>query len=285
MQTLRPMILGAAFATGLLLASGAQAGVVFEVETTYHSGAERGSETAEMAVDGSNLKIEILPGSGGTRGGAKDEVIYRGDRREMVVVDHKNQSYMVMDEAMVGEIGGQVQSAMKEMEKALEGLDPKQREMMEQMLKGKMGAGAAKGDEAPKTVYRKTDERATHQGYPCVRYDVFRGSEKFQELWVTDWNRVAGGDEIAKAFKDMSVFFSGIMDAFNDMMGGLSPINTGTSPIDSFAEIDGFPVVTRSFEGGELESETVMKSAKETALAPSTFEPPSGYHRQTMDPR
>jgi hypothetical protein len=79
-------------------------GVVFEVETTYHSGSSPRVETAEMSVEGEMLKMEILPGgSGGTR----DEAIFRGDRRQMVVVNHRDQSYMVIDLAAVQALTGQ----------------------------------------------------------------------------------------------------------------------------------------------------------------------------------
>ena len=55
--------------------------------------------------------------------------------------------------------------------------------------------------------------------------------------------------------------------------------------IDIFSQIDGFPVVTRDFEGGELESETVLESVTERDLDPDAFEPPKGYRLRTMGPQ
>ncbi len=268
------------------------AGVVFQVETTYHSGSpSRGPEGSTMSVEGKNLKMEIQSGEG--TDGVKDEVVFRGDRRQMVAVDHRDRSYMVIDgeavEKLGGQVQGQMQQAMKEMEKHLEGLDPKQREMMEKMLKGKMGQmggppGAA--PERPAVEFRATGERATHQGYPCVRYDVLSAGVKTQELWVTDWSNVRGGKEVAGAFREMASFFEELMDSFKDMMGpGSDFFNAGGNPIESFSKIDGFPVVTRSFEGGELESETVLESVTERDLDPDAFEPPKGYRLRTMGPQ
>ena len=82
-------------------------GVVFEVETTDHSGSDR-LLSSRMSVEGKNLKMEILPGSGGSAGGQQDEVIFNGDRRQMVVVNHADQGYMVIDEAAVNQIAGQL---------------------------------------------------------------------------------------------------------------------------------------------------------------------------------
>ncbi len=50
-------------------------------------------------------------------------------------------------------------------------------------------------------------------------------------------------------------------------------------------EIDGFPVVTRNFAGGELESESTLRSAEERDLDPDAFEPPKGYRLRSMGPQ
>ncbi len=48
-------------------------------------------------------------------------------------------------------------------------------------------------------------------------------------------------------------------------------------------ELGGFPVVTRDFgDGGSLEGETALRSAKRQTIDPDAFEPPSGYKRQEM---
>ncbi|MBT8136798.1 MAG: DUF4412 domain-containing protein [Gammaproteobacteria bacterium] len=260
-----------------LIAQPLWAGVVFEVETTWHSGPDRGPETSEMSVEGSNLKMEIPPGDSGA---GKDVAIWRGDRREMVFVDHRDKAYMVIDSSSAkdvrNQIGSQMQQAMKEVEKHMEGLDPKQREMMQEMLKGKMPPGAASGmPTRPTTEFRRTGERAKKAGYPCVRYDVLRDGEKIQELWVTDWDNVEGGEDAKDVFKDMNAFFEELGDSF----GGAG---FGDGQFDTFEEVNGFPVVTRDFDDGSLESETTLRSARRQTLDPDAFEPPSGYKRRTM---
>lgn len=277
-----------------LLGSPLTAGVVFQVETTYHSGSpSQGPQDSRMSVEGSNLKMEILPEEDARAGEVKDEVVFRGDRRQMVVVDHREQTYMVIDGEAVrnlgGQMQGQMQQAMQQLEKQLEGLDPKQREMMEKMLKGKMGQMGANPGAAPKRSlpeFKNTGQRATHQGYPCVRYHVLRDGEKIQELWVTDWSNVRGGTEVVGVFREMASFYEELMDSFEDMVGPAGGFfNADRNPIESLTRVDGFPVVTRSFEGGELESETILESVTERDLDPDAFEPPKGYHLRTMGPQ
>jgi len=256
----------------------ALAGVVFEVETTYHSGSP-GVETSEMYVDKPNLKMEIISRRDGTASRQQDTAIFRGDRREMVVINHEEQYYMVMDAGVAKRVSNPMNDMMKQLEGHLEGLDPKQREMMENMLKGQGGAvgGPAK---RMKNEYRQSGERATKKGYPCVKYEVLRGGEKTQELWVTDWRHIKGRAETEATFKEMAAFWEEMMDSFG---GGFMGGDDGPE-IDVFAEIGGFPVVTRDFKGGELESESVLQSVTQRDLDPADFEPPAGYKRRSMGP-
>ena len=205
----------------------------------------------------------------------------------MVVVNHRDKSYMVMDGNAIQQVGGQLAAAQKEIEKAMDGLDPKQREMMEKMLKGRMGSLAgSSAPPRPTSEFRRTGERATKQGYPCVRYDILRDGEKIREMWVTDWGNVKGGDEIVDAFEEMASFYGELMDSFSGMAGSSGGFfNAENNPMESFTKVDGFPVVIRSFEGGELESETVLESVTERDLDPDAFEPPKGYRLRTMGPQ
>ena len=272
----------------ILTVSPLTAGVVFQVETTYHSGSP-GAESSEMSVEKPNLKMEIQSGSSGSQ--IKDDVIFNGDRRQMVVVNHRDKSYMVIDGKFATKMGGQLEQAQKELEKRMAGLDPKQREMMEKMLKGRMGSmagGAAAGGTAPKrssSEYRRTGERAARKGYPCVRYDVLRDGAKVREMWVTDWDNIKGGRDVVDSFKEMASFYGELMDSFSGSSGAPGFFKASGNPVEMFTGVDGFPVVTRSFEGGELESETVLESVTERDLDPDAFEPPKGYRLRTMGPQ
>ena len=155
-----------------------------------------------MSVEGEMLKMEILPGQSDDADGTRDEAIYRGDRRQMVVVNHRDRSYMAIDaaavQAMAGQLGaltgaasgaaagGQIAEGLAELQKRLEGLDPEARRRMEELLGGQglaglagaAGAAGGAGGAAPgrsTTEYRRTGERGDQAGYPCVKYEVLRG--------------------------------------------------------------------------------------------------------------
>ena len=155
------------------------AGVVYEIEVTDHEQSPPKTESIEAAVEGRHLKMGIASKGKGKQG----EMIFRGDRREMVVVDHENRTYHMMDQAAVDQIGGQLSEANRMMQEALKNVPEDKRAMIEQMMKQKMPSH--QGSKGAESELKKTSERADQNGYPCVKYEVIRGGNKIRELWVT----------------------------------------------------------------------------------------------------
>ena len=164
------------------LVSPLAAGVVYEIEVKDHKQSPPKSESIQAAVEGRNLKMGIA-----SRGdGAQGEMIFRGDRREMVVVDHEDESYFQIDEKTMQQIAGQVNSAMSQMQEMLKNVPEDRRAMIEQMMKQKMPPSAQMPAARPASELRKTSERGEQNGYPCVKYEVWQDGRKTRDLWVTD---------------------------------------------------------------------------------------------------
>ena len=252
------------------------AGVVYEIEVTDHEQSPPKTESIQAAVEGRHLKMGIASKGKGSQG----EMIFRGDRREMVVVDHDDRSYHQMDAETIKALGGQVSAAMAQVQEALKNVPEDKRAMVEQMMKQKMPDAAA-APQRPKSELKKTSERATHSGYPCVKYEVLRDGRKVRELWVTDWSNVEGGSDVVGAFEDMADFFTEMLDSLPSFGQESGPM--GDPAFEHLREIGGFPVITREFDDdGSLEAESTLKSSRRQTLDPDAFEPPSGYKRQEM---
>ena len=76
-------------------------GVVFEVEVTYYEQSTPQTEITQMAVEGPNLKMNIIPRDGEDNGG---KVIFRGNRGEngeFIVVDDDRKEYYLIDDAFI----------------------------------------------------------------------------------------------------------------------------------------------------------------------------------------
>ena len=157
------------------------AGVVYEIDVTDHEQSPPKSESIQAAVEGRHLKMGIASGGKGKQG----EMIFRGDRREMVVVDHENRTYHLMDKEAMGQIAGQLTDAKQKMQEALKNVPEDKRAMIEQMMKQRMPQQQLPPKRSESEL-KKTSERADRNGYPCVKYEVFRDGHKTRELWVTD---------------------------------------------------------------------------------------------------
>ena len=268
-----------ALALFALLTFPAFGGVVFEVETTDHRTGR--TETSETMVEGKNLAMEVPASAGQGEGSA----IFRGDRKEMVIVDHGEKAYTVIDEEMLSAIGGQVNQAMAQVQEALKNVPEDQRAMVEQMLKQRMGDAmgqAAPQGSAPKSELVKTGGKESHNGYRCTMYEIRLDGRKTHELCVTPWSEVEGSTEARDAFLAIGDFAQEMMDSLSQMSGMANPGGDSFSVYRHFQELDGFPVVTRSFSGDELTDESLLRSSTRRTLDPADFEPPAGYKRRSM---
>jgi len=267
----------AALLTLTFLAAGPlAAGVVYEIEVKDHGQSPPRTESIQAAVEGRHLKMGIA--SKGSE--AQGEMIFRGDRREMVVVDPDSRTYHVIDESTISNIAGQLSGVAAQMQEALKNVPEDRRAMVEQMMKQRMPRESAPTRSA--SEFTRTLERGDKEGYPCVKYEVLRDGVKLRELWVTDWSNIEGGGEVAEVFEDMADFFAELMDAI-PQVGQRGGSGLDDNVFRHMKEIGGFPVVSREFgDDGTLEGEATLRSAKRRTLDPEAFEPPSGYKRQEM---
>jgi hypothetical protein len=257
----------------ILIATRAFAGVVYEVETTDYSSSSERVYDAEMAVEGRLLKMGVADGGEDSN----NDMIFRGDRREMIIVDHEKHSYFVMDEATMKDLAAKMNEATAMMEQALANVPESQRAMVEKMMKGRMPEQPAPRET---TELRTTGDSDTIGGYPCVRYELWRGGLRVSELWVTDWSNIDGGPETTAAFQAMSEMLKEMLDSVPQFAGGG---DVADAAFEHMAEMNGFPVVTREFgDDGSLERMVRLKSAARRTLDPATFEPPAGYKRKDM---
>ena len=275
-MTRRAFHIALAFVAIALLASASSADYIYTIEEWS---ADTGTNTNKVAVDKNLLKMSLFQGDSET---PANDMIFRGDRNEAVIVDHGRKSYMVMDEETVQELGAQVSGAMAEVNKALEGLPEDQRRMMEKMMKERMPK-AALGGSRKQTEARRTSDRATKGGLPAVRYEILTDGQKTQDIWIADWSKVDGGNEVSAVFKQMSTFFDSLMEAVSSAAGAMGGMPFADSPFSSLEELGGFPVATVSYdEDGEIERRSELKSVVRADLDASDFEPKEGYREQQM---
>lgn len=264
----------------LLAAASASAGVTMEMETKDFTASPPEQEAGTMKIEGNLLRIDSAAG-----GGRETSAIYRGDRRALVMLDHGRRQYVELDRETMESLAGQLSAAMRQMEERLAELPPEQRAAVRKMMEQQMPGLAPGTDTAEKasTDIRETGRRETVSGIPCTYFEAWRGGEKVRELCVAGWGDVAAGREALAVFEDMGDFFEEVMETFAESSPqGRGALPMPDNPFQDLARVDGFPVVVRLFEDGQVARETVITGIEESAVDPASFEVPAGYERQEM---
>ncbi|MEO1084451.1 MAG: hypothetical protein AAFY88_09425 [Acidobacteriota bacterium] len=267
--------LTAATAMSLALAPAATAGHVYTVTVSDHT---KGgvTSTQEMLVEGQNLKMTVA--SGDDAGG---HLIFRGDRRQLLFLDPESMTYMHMDKEIAqslkerfGDVNAQRDVAGQQLREKLSHLDPAQREKLEQFLGTPPGgAGDIFGDSPGSLRLEPSSTRAERAGYPTVRWDAYRGDEKFMELWVTDWSNLEGGAEVRRTFEDLGRFWGELVEA------GMP--SEDFEMLEALIRVKGFSVHTLMYERQRVSVGWELEGTEPRVLLLDEFEP-EGFTRQQM---
>lgn len=243
-----------------------QAGVA--VEMVSRNMADNATERSQIYAQDGFLRLD----SDGGPYSADVSLIFDGD--SFLVMDHADQSYIIMDKAMLTEISDKMNAAMAQMEAQLATLPPEQRAMAEEMMKNQMGAvmGTQESPEPPRVEKTGSSE---WQGRSCTQFDVFEGEVKTQEICSAPLDSVDGAVEMMTTYQEMAKFVKDLSESLPGPLG--SSFNDHPGMVAEL--IGGFPVRTIEYSMGAPAREVTMESITEKALDSSFFEAPADYRR------
>ncbi len=260
----------ASLIAGALLAVVPQllAGVVLEMGSKDSSGRETPGE--KIYAQSSMVRIDFASSEDNISMIFRDEAI--------LIVDHNKKTVNRLDQAAMGEVGSQMNEAMKQLEEEMAKMPPEQRAMMEKMMKGRMKGMMPEQMTGKQDAYRvEAVGSGQWQSYSCTQYAAYIGSEKIQEICAASINQIEGAEEAMEAFKKMA-------DSMKKMLESVKiPFaNLASNPMQTINQIDGFPVHTLHFENGKLKQEAFLKSATQKNLDDSLFAAPEGYKEEDL---
>ena len=248
---------------------------ILEFQTTEFGGGQPIVGTVQVSTSGSDTRIEIISVSSGEAGG----MIYRGEKKEMIILDHAQGVYMTIDQQQINAMAAQVGAAMSQMQEALAAMPPEQRALAEQMMQQQFPAQPA--ERSPDTI----NDLGSHgevAGIACRNYEVIRDGLKVREICVSDWDDIQGGQETANAIKAVADFFEEMRQAVSDA-GGMEAFGRQQELFEHMKEVDGYPVLYRDFTAsGSLDRQTLLTGARDEDIRPGFFEPPEGYQLQAL---
>ncbi len=252
--------LAAVAALALCLSTAARAEIVLEME-------ERDGEDV--------FPVKMVVGSGRLAAIDEDgavEMIFDRDTDTIYTIDHSSRSYVRLNRENIGELVGQVDSAMAEMRRQLAAMPPEQREMAERMMGGMMGNMGGGSAAPPPREMRESGRRGEAAGIACRWHDIFEGQAQVGTACIAAADAVPGGDEMVAMINAMSAIYEELMRQLADSV----PMGLPANPILPMTETGGLPIRSTETRDGE-DFETVLLAVREESVDPSTFQLPAGY--------
>lgn len=237
---------------------------------TYYKGMVRegGKDvpaTAQFSVEAGRVAVIM-------RGATIQRMLFLENEHVLRVVDDTRGSYV--DLGTAGSMASGLAAQMAEMQKQMAKLPPAQRAMAEQMMRGTMGAM-----QQPPDDYVWSTETKTISGYDATRVDIMQGGVKRAEYWGTTSADFRMSDAERTTMLAMQ-------DYLRTSMITASPAGGGPSRAFQWdTSKDGYPVLTRCFNGGEMTLELQLQSVDRKALAGDLFAIPSTYTKQEFGTR
>jgi len=241
-----------------LLAPAAWAGVIVEMEV-IDSGSPGKPSSEVFYAQGEMARMD--PHSGGDS--ADMSMIFKD--QTMWFIDNKKKVCQKIDKEGMAELSVQLDEITRQMAN----LPPEQREMMEQMMKGKV-PGMADGPS------HRVEAGGLEQvgKYSCTVHTLYADEEKVWEVCAAD---ESVGDDIAEAmtaFRALSQF----TDDLQEMLQQGPFANMIQTPYNELDELGGFPVRVRTFnKKGEVVRESTVKDITRREVEESVFAVPAGY--------
>lgn len=246
---------------GLFLSSAAQADALLE----YRSVPADDNGMHRIMIKGGKLRMDM---------GSGDWLLFDQNQAVLNFIDADRKSYTVFDQEMVEKLGGTIDRAKAEMDKALAQMPAAQREQMRRMMESTMKQMMG-GEEKMNIEIRHTGKDDQVSGIRCKITEAWRGNERITQMCLAD----AGDLDIAP--RDAAVF-AGWAEHTQETMQKLADHAQGMVPFEppAISQIgDGLPVMTLDQNGHRSE----LSQHNNNGLDDDLFVIPANYERQSID--
>ena len=248
------------FCLAAALATPLWAGVRIQVESTNAGTGETTKQ--EILLDAERLRVNIT----GKDSNTSVMFLTDGGRNRMVMLDKGRNEYREMDQQTMNQMSQQLQGAMAQLQEQMKNMPPAQREMMEKMMKGKMGQIAGQAAATVRTTYTAKGGGSVN-GFTCTKYEGMRGAEKVSELCAAKPSDIKFSPADFQVFEKMKEFMAGFQNALaNTPFGGGGGFRDLADP-----GFEGFPIQQTMFRNGQPELKTETKSIARASFSDADF--------------
>ena len=242
------------------------AGVIVKSESG-EPGAQQKQKTT-LYLEAGKLRMETEAEHG------KTIMIFAGNTQDLWMLQPEQGTYMEMTAdsiARMSSAGGgnpQMEQAMKQMQDRMASMTPEQRAMMEQAMKG--GMGAMGGGGAPPTITFQAKGGIEKFGtFTCSKYDELSNGKRTAELCAASF------DQLHFTEADLKIF-----QALGKFMEPLRRMNPRAMAVPPTEQIHGFPVHTVRYDGEKTTSESTVLAVEQKPLDAGLFTVPAGLTKR-----
>jgi len=259
-MTTRKFFAAATCLLGLTLTAGpATAGVVIQQEQTEVGSNAPLSQTT-FYLDAGKIRIEAR-----NTDGEHTITIFDEAKQVLWVIDPVTGTYREMTGAQVAEMGQRLAEARKMMEEQLAQMPPDRRKMIEEMMQGQMGGG--------QMTVREVARGVKVGPFTCIHYEQLSEGRRSGEVWTASHDQLQLEAAEHKTLQALGRFL--------EPMGQAAPGGAGLIPASR--HIEGFPVRSLAYDGGEAVAEEKVTKTERRALEPSLFTLPPGLRKTEME--
>ena len=256
--------MGRACVIAALVAASSTVPARAQLNTYYQGKVREGGKdvpaTAQFSLEPGRVAVIM-------RGATVRRMLFLESEQVLRLVDDSRRIYIDLGKA--SGTASDLAAQLAEMQKQLDQLPPEQRAMAQQMMRSTMGAM-----QQPPDRYVWSTDRRTIAGYDATRVDVMQGDEKKAEYWGTKSADFRMTDAERKTMLAMQEYLRNYLIIVNPAGGGEArAFQWDTS-------VDGYPVLSRCFKGGEMTLELQLESVDRKALSGDLFAIPSTYTKQ-----
>jgi hypothetical protein len=240
----------------------AEAGLVItSVNTSFNDPRDSGASTAYIGDNGMRIETRTQ--------GENIIMIFRSDKEVFWIINTADKSYTEMTKKDIETIKGQMDEAMRMMQKEMKNMPPEQRALIEQMMKGK-----AMPVQPEKPVFKKVVSSVKANKWKCDTYEGYRRGQLTEEVCATSWKNLGIGQKYFRVMQRMSAFMSELSP------DAASRFHIGSDAWEKEQGYPGIPVRTISFSMGKKVFQTEIQDVKQQQIDPSLFELPKGLTKQ-----
>ncbi len=256
------------FAAALIIAASftaAHAGLL--LINSEKSLSRHGSEsTSKVYIEDGMMRVD-------TTGEDANTMIYRKDKGLFWVINKGDNTYSEITRQDIKKMKKQMDSAMSRMQEQMRNMPPQQRQMMAQMMKGRMPSKPAK------TVFRKGRSGVKVNKWKCTEYSGFRQGEKVRSIWTADWKKLGMSRDDIDVINGMSEFFEGLAGKNNKE----SFMRVGSRRWEHDKGYAGVPVKTVTYKNGRKMHVSELKAVKRKNFSSSLFDLPGGLKKMSFE--